>query len=50
MTVMGWIVMVLAVGGITGLLVWCVHKVISTPGASEHVHGPVDIDTHDKDT
>jgi hypothetical protein len=48
-TVAGWIVMILAVGGMTGLLIWCVYKVISTPGASSHLHSQVDIDTRDRD-
>jgi hypothetical protein len=47
MTAGGWVVMVLAVSGITGLLVWCVRKVLKTPGATEHLHSQIDIDTHD---
>jgi hypothetical protein len=30
MTTGGWILMLLAVSGITSLLGWCIHKVIST--------------------
>jgi hypothetical protein len=47
MTAGGWIMMLLAIGGMTGLLVWCVWKVVSTPGSTEHLHSPVDIDPHD---
>lgn len=47
MTAGGWIMMLLAIGGMTGLLVWCVWKVMSTPGSTEHLHSPVDIDPHD---
>jgi hypothetical protein len=39
--------MLLGVGGMTGLLSWCVVKVLTTPGTSEHVHSPADIDTQD---
>ncbi len=45
----GWIIMILAVGGMTGLLAWCVYKVVSTPGSSEHIHAQSDIDPHDQD-
>lgn len=47
MTTAGWIIMCLAIGGMTGLLSWCIYKVISTPGSTEHLHAPADIDTHD---
>lgn len=49
MTTSGWCVMLLTVTGMTGLLLWCVYKVLSTPGSSEHLHSQVDIDTHDGD-
>lgn len=49
MTVGGWIVMIVSVGGVAVLLGWCVYKVLSTPGASQHVHSQTDIDTRDRD-
>jgi hypothetical protein len=49
MTVGGWIIMVVSVGGVVALLGWCVSKVLSTPGASQHVHSQADIDTRDRD-
>jgi len=49
MTTGGWIVMSIAVGGMTSLLIWCVYKVVKTPGATEHLHSPADIDPHDED-
>lgn len=49
MTLAGWIVMSVAIGGMTGLLAWCIYKVVSTPGASGHLHSPLDIDTKDKE-
>jgi hypothetical protein len=47
MTLSGWIIMILAVAGMTGLLAWCVYKVVSTPGSSEHIHAQSDINPHD---
>ncbi len=49
MTTGGWVIMALALAGMTGLLCWCVYKVVSTPGSSGHLHSQVDIDTHDLD-
>lgn len=47
MTAAGWWVMGFAVVGMTGLLVWCVWKVVSTPGATGHLHSPADIEPDD---
>lgn len=47
MTPAGWIVCISAIAGMTGLLIWCVQKVLRTPQATEHLHSPADIDTHD---
>ncbi|MFZ5832045.1 MAG: hypothetical protein ACOY3P_18325 [Planctomycetota bacterium] len=47
MTIGGWIVMTLSVGGVTALLLWCIYKVLSTPGAEKHVHSQADIHTPD---
>ena len=49
MTAAGWLVMILAVGGVVGLLAWCIHKVVSTPGSTEHIHSHTDIETPDID-
>ena len=32
------------------LLIFCYVRVFRTPEASEDMHGPLDIDTHDTDT
>lgn len=45
----GWIIMLLSVGFVTVLLVWCIYKILATPGATEHVHSEADIDTGDTD-
>jgi hypothetical protein len=49
MTIAGWIIMVLACVGITGLMLWCIRKVVVTPEAPEHLHAPLDVDTRDKE-
>ena len=47
MTPAGWVIMIVAVGGMTGLLGWCIYKVIATPGSTEHLHSQADIETPD---
>jgi hypothetical protein len=47
MTTGGLIIMTLAVTGMTSLLSWCIYKVVSTPGSSEHIHAQTDIDPQD---
>jgi hypothetical protein len=49
MTVGGWIVMALSVGGVTLLMGWCIYKVLTIPGSTEHLHSPADIETPDTD-
>jgi hypothetical protein len=39
MTAAGWLIMVLSVGAVCTLLIWCVYKVMSTPEETEHIHG-----------
>ena len=31
--------MLVSVGAVTTLFTWCIYKVMSTPGESEHMHG-----------
>ncbi len=47
MNLAGWIIMLSACGGITGLLIWCIHKVFSTPESYKHLHTQIDIDPQD---
>lgn len=47
LTVAGWIVMLASVGFVTLLLIWCIWKVLSTPGETEHLHSQADIDPGD---
>jgi hypothetical protein len=44
MTIGGWIVMTVALGGMSGLLAWCVYRVLSKPSATEHVHSTLEMD------
>lgn len=39
MTAAGWFIMILSVGSVSALLVWCIYKVLSTPQETEHIHG-----------
>ena len=43
----GWIIMILSVGFVTVLFVWCIYKVLTTPDASQHLHSQADIETPD---
>jgi hypothetical protein len=47
MTFGGWIVMILSVGGVTGLMLWSIYRVLTTPGSTEHLHSQADIETPD---
>lgn len=47
MTGPGWVTMIVSVGFVSGLLAWCIYKVLTTPGASEHIHSQADIETPD---
>lgn len=39
MTTAGWLIMILSVGSVSTLLIWCIYKVLSTPEETEHIHG-----------
>lgn len=50
MTTAGWIFMLCSCGFVTGLVVYCYYRVLTTPRTTTHMHAPLDIDTHDRDT
>ena len=50
MSLGGWIVLLCSVSIMSGLLGWCIYRVVSTPGSTEHLHSQADIDPHDQDT
>ena len=47
MTWGGWFVMIASVGGVTGLLAWCVYKVMATADSTEHLRSQAEIETPD---
>ena len=46
----GWIVMVLSVGFVVCLTIFCFYRVLSSPRAAGHIQDPLEIDTRDGDT
>jgi hypothetical protein len=49
MTAGGWIIMLISVGSVTGLFLWCIFKVLNTPGETKRMHG-VEFETPDEFT
>ncbi len=47
MTLGGWIILLISVSCVTVLFVWCVHKVMTIPGETAHMHG-VEFQTPDE--
>lgn len=50
MTLGGWIFMLGSIGFVVGLLSFCFARVLSKPNSTEHMHAPLDMNTHDRDT
>jgi len=50
MTPTGWFFMLCSVGFVVGLTSYCFYRVIRKPKSTEHMHAPLDIDTHDLNT
>jgi hypothetical protein len=42
MTLGGLIIMILSVGGTTGLFSWCIWRILRNPGESGKLHGVLD--------
>ena len=49
MSLYGWIVLALSVGGTTGSLIWCFARVIRNLGKTDRLHATTDLDPHDAD-
>ena len=49
MTSVGWVMMIVSVGFVVGLALFCFYRVLTTPEAQEHIHGAADIDIGDQD-
>ncbi len=47
MTTGGWIFMIGSITAVVSLLSFCFYRVLSEPQSTEHMHAPLDIDTHD---
>lgn len=50
MTPAGWFMLILSIGFVLILNIYCFWKVLRTPKSEEHLHAPLDIDTQDRDT
>ncbi len=50
MTWAGWLLMVLSCGSVVALMAFCYARVLRAPRPEEHMHAPLEIDTHDADT
>ena len=35
----GWFIMILSVSTVSLLFVWCIYRVLATPGETERLHG-----------
>lgn len=50
MTAAGWTLMLVSCCCVAALAAYCYYKVLTTPSAIEPTQGPLEIDTHDRDT
>ncbi len=48
MTLAGWILMSASVGSIVAWTVWCFRRVLKVPVTKDHLHAPLDIETHEE--
>lgn len=49
MTAGGFLIMLVSVGAVTTLFVWCIVRVLRTPHETEHLHGTHQAHTPDED-
>lgn len=50
MTTAGWIFMVSSICFVVGLILFCFYRVLTKPSSAEHMHAPIEINTHDRGT
>ena len=50
LTVGGWLFMLTSLTFVVVLTAYCFYRVLAKPSATDHMHAPLDIDTHDKNT
>lgn len=48
MNTAGWILMLASVGSIVVLTGYCFYRVLRVPVTKDHLHAPLDIDTHEQ--
>lgn len=48
MTTAGWCLMLLSLSFVVGLVSYCYWRVLRMPRTQNHLHAPLDIDTHEK--
>jgi hypothetical protein len=48
MTAAGWVLMLGSIGFVACLCAFCFHRVLRTPVTKDHLHAPLDIDTHER--
>jgi len=46
----GWFFMLGSIAIVVSLATYCYWKVLSKPAAANHMHAPIEIDTHDRGT
>lgn len=49
MTAAGWILMLASIGFVVALTAFCFYRVLRTPVTKNHLHAPLDIDTHEEE-
>lgn len=47
LTPAGWVMMVGSIGFVLALSAFCIYRALREPHPEEHMHAPLDIDTHD---
>ena len=50
MTTGGWVIMITSITCVVALASFCYYRVLSKPSSADHMHAPLDIDTHDRGT
>ncbi len=47
MRLSGWIMMLVSVGTVLALVVFCFYRILRAPKTESHIHAPLEIDTHE---
>jgi ABC-type nickel/cobalt efflux system permease component RcnA len=48
MTLAGWLLMIGSIGLVLALNAYCFYRVFRAPVTKDHLHAPLDIDTHER--